>query len=96
MSTSMHGKTKDRITPRVTSKGEKRYDARVRIDGKPVKKTFIRRADADAFDGAGIAVDQLVARERELDAGQIFAAVADVLAGITRRQGERGQQERDE
>ena len=49
MSTSMHGKTKDRITPRVTSKGERRYDARVRIDGKPVKKTFIRRADADAW-----------------------------------------------
>ncbi len=56
--------TKNRITTRVTAAGETRYDVRVRIDGKPTTKTFIRRKDADAWlrqilvdDLSGVAVD---------------------------------------
>lgn len=41
--------TKDRIAKRTTSKGEVRYDVRVRLGGKPARKTFLRRADADAW-----------------------------------------------
>lgn len=56
--------TKDRITKRTTSKGEVRYDVRIRITGKPLKKTFIRRSAADAWlrqmladDLRGVALD---------------------------------------
>ena len=50
-------------------KGEARYDARVRLNGKPVTKTFVRRGDADAWlrqvladDLAGVAIDPKAGR----------------------------------
>ena len=56
--------TSHRVTRRETVKGEARYDARVRLNGKPAKKTFRRRGDADAWvrqvladDLAGVAID---------------------------------------
>ena len=61
--------TKDRITKRSTSKGETRYDVRVRVAGKPITKTFVRRAAADAWlrqiladDLNGVALDPKLAR----------------------------------
>lgn len=61
--------TKDRITKRTTKGGEVRYDVRIRIAGKPLKKTFVRRAAADAWlrqmladDLRGVALDPKLAK----------------------------------
>ena len=37
------------ISKRTTNKGEPRYDVRSRVDGRPVEKTFRKRAEAEAF-----------------------------------------------
>ena len=57
-------KTEHRVTKRITSTGEVRYDARVRIAGRQVSKTFNARKLADAWltqamadELAGVAID---------------------------------------
>ena len=81
------GKTAHRITKRVTSKGEARYDARVRLDGKPITKTFVRRADADAW-LRQVLVDDLRGVALDPKAGKV--TLKDYAAKWLERGGTRG------
>jgi hypothetical protein len=80
-------KTEHRVTKRITSTGEVRYDARVRIAGRQVSKTFNARKLADAWlkqamadELAGVAIDP---REGKV-------TLSDYRARWTERGGTRG------